>query len=103
MIIELESRLMLHQILDFITKLQPCKPIFSRSLQIIKKYDTDNLAIPNKFTTFASLEPAKPLYNAQIGGSFFLLYIHENEFHQTIFFSETNSSNTKIKGDAYKR
>lgn len=31
----------------------------------------DYLAIPNSFTTFAPLEPAKPLYNAQIGGSFF--------------------------------
>lgn len=25
----------------------------------------------NCFITFAALEPAKPLYNAQIGGSFF--------------------------------
>lgn len=31
----------------------------------------DCLAIPNSFTTFAPLEPAKPLHNAQIGGSFF--------------------------------
>ena len=35
-------------------------------------YITDYLVIPNIFTTFAPLEPAKPLHNAQIGGSFFL-------------------------------
>lgn len=29
------------------------------------------MAIPNSFITFAPLEPAKPLHNAQIGGSFF--------------------------------
>lgn len=34
-------------------------------------YITDYLAIPNNLTTFAPLEPAKPLHNAQIGGSFF--------------------------------
>lgn len=34
-------------------------------------YVTDYLAIPNNLTTFAPLEPAKPLHNAQIGGSFF--------------------------------
>ena len=28
-------------------------------------------AIQDSFITFATLEPAKPLYNAQIGGSFF--------------------------------
>jgi abortive infection bacteriophage resistance protein len=35
--------------------------------RIITKY----FGIPNCFTTFAALEPAKPLNNAQIGGSFF--------------------------------
>lgn len=29
------------------------------------------MVIPNIFTTFTPLEPAKPLHNAQIGGSFF--------------------------------
>lgn len=29
------------------------------------------MGIPNNFAIFATLEPAKPLYNAQIGGSFF--------------------------------
>lgn len=65
-------------------------------------YTPDYLVIPNIFPTFAPLEPAKPLHNAQIGGSFFL-YIHENKFRQTVLFSGTDSSNTKIKGDTYKR
>ncbi len=34
----------------------------------------DYLAIPNIFTTFAPLEPAKPLHNAQTGGSFFIIH-----------------------------
>lgn len=31
----------------------------------------------------------------------FLLYVHKNEFHQTIFFSEANCSNAKIEGYAH--
>lgn len=34
-------------------------------------YTPDYLVVPNFFPTFVPLEPAKPLYNAQIGGSFF--------------------------------
>lgn len=41
-------------------------------------YHTDYLAIPNKSTTFAPLEPAKPLHNAQIGGSFFIKAMKTN-------------------------
>lgn len=37
----------------------------------VEYYITDDSSIPNNFITFASLEPAKPLHNAQIGGSFF--------------------------------
>lgn len=66
-------------------------------------YTPDYLVFPNFFPTFVPLEPAKPLYNAQIGGSFFLLYIYESKFLQTVLFSGTDSSSTKIKGDAYKR
>ena len=62
-----------------------------------------NFIVQNSFITFAALEPAKPLNDAQIGGSFFLLYIYENKFRQTVLFSGTDSSSTKIKGDAYKR
>ena len=40
----------------------------SENLQIFSKY----FVILNSFTNFAPLEPAKPLYNAQIGGSVFL-------------------------------
>ena len=40
-----------------------------------KKKITKYFGIPNCFTTFAALEPAKPLNNAQIGGSFFY-YTH---------------------------
>lgn len=40
----------------------------------------DYLTIPNSFTTFASLEPAKPLYNAQIGGSFFYYMYMKTSF-----------------------
>lgn len=69
----------------------------------VEYYITDDSSIPNNFITFASLEPAKPLHNAQIGGSFFLLYIHENKFRQTVFFSGTDSSNTKIKRYAHER
>lgn len=57
----------------------------------------------NSFTTFVPLEPAKPLHNAQIGGSFFYYTYHENKFLQAIFISRTNCSNLKIKGYAYKR
>ena len=32
-----------------------------------------NFIVQNSFITFAALEPAKPLNDAQIGGSFFLL------------------------------
>ena len=31
-----------------------------------------NFIVQNSFITFAALEPAKPLNDAQIGGSFFL-------------------------------
>lgn len=34
-----------------------------------------NFVAQNSFITFAALEPAKPLNDAQIGGSFFLLYL----------------------------
>lgn len=44
------------------------QPVFSCFFEY---YITDYLAITNKITTFVLLEPAKPLYNAQIGGSFF--------------------------------
>lgn len=40
----------------------------------LSDYIADRLAFPKKITTFVPLEPAKPLYNAQIGGSFFIIH-----------------------------
>lgn len=46
-----------------------------------------NFVVQNSFITFAALEPAKPLNDAQIGGSFFYYTLYESKFCQTIFFS----------------
>ena len=50
-----------------------------------------NFVAQNSFITFAALEPAKPLNDAQIGGSFFyytcMKTLYESKFCQTIFFS----------------
>jgi len=35
--------------------------------------ETKYLLITKEYLTFAALEPAKPLHNAQIGGSFFYI------------------------------
>ena len=43
-------------------------------------YIADRLAFPKKITTFVPLEPAKPLYNAQIGGSFFYYTYMKSSF-----------------------
>lgn len=61
-----------------------------------------NFVVQNSFITFAALEPAKPLNDAQIGGSFFL-YTHENKFQQTIFIAGTNRAFTKTARHDYKR
>jgi len=47
---------------------QPAKPLRPRQIQ---KNMKNNLVNSNIFCNFAPSVPAKPLYNAQIGGAFF--------------------------------
>ena len=51
-----------------------------------------NFVVQNSFITFAALEPAKPLNDAQIGGSFFLLYL----IGEQVLFAKPYSSPEQI-------
>jgi len=46
------------------------------------------------FHIFAPLEPAKPLHNAQIGGSFFIS-VHENKLSKTLLITDSDYSASK--------
>lgn len=73
-----------------------CKDIAIRS--VLSDYTTDYLVIPNIFTTFAPLEPAKPLRNAQIGGSFFYYTYMKTSFAKPYSSPEQIVQVLKLRG-----
>lgn len=65
---------------------------------MLSDYTTDYLVIPNIFTTFAPLEPAKPLRNAQIGGSFFYYTYMKTSFAKPYSSPEQIVQVLKLRG-----
>lgn len=66
-------------------------------------FSTKSLYYPINIYTFALLEPAKPLNDAQMCGSFFILYVKHNTFRQRIYITSRPRFFATIKRSFYFR